>query len=171
MTQFRLEQATDEASAKAPAGSETPDGSTEPVPEASEEPPAASGAPTPEPAAQTKTSAPTKTSTQAKTPAPTKTSTPTKAPASKSTLAPTPSAPSVAATADDRHGRPTPIGSRSATTTPAASVTAPELLDAEPATSPAATPFEGGSDDVDSTDASDGLGPGDKVVPLDDAEV
>ena len=49
---------------------------------------------------------------------------------------------------------------------------APEALDAELPTSPdAATPFEGGSEDFDSVDGSDGLGPGEKVVPLDEDEV
>jgi hypothetical protein len=45
MTQFRLEQASDEASAKAPAGNSTPDRTTQPAPDASVQPAAADGAP------------------------------------------------------------------------------------------------------------------------------
>ena len=164
MTQFRLEQATDEASAKAPSGSEAPERSTEPVPEAGGQPPGADEAPTPEPALQPTTEAKasvTTTSATTTTPAPAKTPAPTKAPAPKTSRPKT----------DERRG-PTSITSPSATTTPAFSVTTPATLDPKAATSPvAATPFEGGSEDVDSADGSDGLGPGDKVVPLDDDEV
>ncbi len=121
MTQFRLEQATDEAAAKAPAPSDTPDGSTEPVPEASGPPPATGGAPAPEPAPRP--------ATQARPSAPTKSRAPTKTRTPKPTLAPTPSASSASSTPDERRG-PTPIRSRSG----------------------AATPLEGGSEDVDSAD-------------------
>jgi len=158
MTQFRLEQASDEASAKAPSGSETPDGSTQPA-EATLHPPAAGGVPTPGPA------------TQARGPASTKTPAPKKTPVPKPASAPRSSPSSAVSTSGDSRD-PTTTRSRSATASPAPSDTTPRALDAQPATSPAAaTPVEATSENVDSADASDGQGPGDRIGPPKDDEV
>ena len=78
MTQFRLEQATDEASAKAPSGSVAPDGGTETASETREPPPAAAGAP--------------KAGSAPRPPTPARASAPARTPARKPATASTPSA-------------------------------------------------------------------------------